>query len=129
MKPEAQRIAIAEAMGYEWYWLPVDPAGFRPRQTLCPPQWRKDGFLPAPPLTEIRVDDLNAVTDYLIDLNAMHEAETVLTPEQQWPYAQALFRVLESAGVLSSSFATLHASAAQRAEAFLRTIGKWEEAP
>ena len=59
--------------------------------------------------------------DFLNDLNAMHEVENeVLTTAQMTTMSQYLHRRL---GVLWG-FAT----ASQRAEAFLRTIGKWEEA-
>ena len=60
------------------------------------------------------------VPDYLNDLNAMHEAENSLTTSQMTTMSQYLHRKI---GVLWG-FAT----AAQRAEAFLRTIGKWKEA-
>ncbi len=62
--------------------------------------------------------------DYFNDLNAMHEAEKVLTESQQMPYRTALFCTEE---VDYSYFKLIHATAAQRAEAFLRTIGKWED--
>jgi hypothetical protein len=57
--------------------------------------------------------------DYLNDLNAMHEAETVLNPEQLSEYYIQL---------ASAMFRPFRASAAQRAEALLRTLGKWKEA-
>lgn len=54
----------------------------------------------------------------------MHEAEEALTPELRYKYCLWL-------GPLTNerSFGVIHATAAQRAEAFLRTIGKWEEEP
>ena len=58
--------------------------------------------------------------DYLTDLNAMHEAENSLTTAQMTTMSQYLYRRL---GMLWG-FAT----ASQRAEAFLRTVGKWKEA-
>ncbi len=58
---------------------------------------------------------------YLTDLNAMHEAEKVLTDEQQDDYMNWL-------GNCYSEWPSIHATAAQRAEAFLRTIGKWSAA-
>lgn len=61
---------------------------------------------------------------YLNDLNAMHEAEKVLHPERPHsnPWVSYRLNCLKIAGDCS-----LHATAAQRAEAFLRTLGKWEE--
>jgi hypothetical protein len=64
--------------------------------------------------------------DYCTDLNAMHEAEKVLAPknwdrfsEKWWNYYHHL--------VDGDVCKTIHATARQRAEAFLRTLGKWEE--
>ena len=61
--------------------------------------------------------------DYLNDLNAMHEAEKTLNPIQAAEYA----RILTSIAWQSEQpvFAPITAKADQRAEAFLRTIGKW----
>lgn len=58
------------------------------------------------------------IPDYLNDLNAMHDAEKVLTDEQWDLYCGYLGGSLRSCA---------SATASQRAEAFLRTIGKWEE--
>ena len=60
--------------------------------------------------------------NYLFDLNAMHEVEKVLTGEQVDAYVTTLCLAVQPKPMLH------HATAAQRAEAFLRTIGKWEEA-
>ena len=57
--------------------------------------------------------------DYWNDLNAMHEAEATLSPHDLWTLAYNL----PHQGALN-----FRATARQRAEAFLRTIGKWEEA-
>lgn len=106
MKPEKQRTAIAEACGtMKWsYALPTKTIG-------C------------------------GVPDYLNDLNAMHEAEKMLTKEQLYNYGNKLDRItlpktsmemcyIESpeAGMYPDLFC---ATAAQRAEAFLKTIKKW----
>jgi hypothetical protein len=64
--------------------------------------------------------------NYTHDLNAMHEAEMVLAPknwdrfsEKWWNYCKYLRR--------DDADKAIHATARQRAEAFLRTLGKWEE--
>ena len=70
------------------------------------------------------------IPDYLHDLNAMHEAEKVLTDEQDLEYSEALEQVVKGrfATANSEDMRRLRsATASQRAEAFLRTIGKWEE--
>jgi hypothetical protein len=59
---------------------------------------------------------------YPNNLNAMHEAENTLKDTIAWhSYWQMLVLVCEP------SKEYWRATAAQRAEAFLRTIGKWEE--
>lgn len=52
-------------------------------------------------------------------LNAMHEAEKTLTEDQMWIMARKI--------ELNEDRWYFHATARQRAEAFLRTLGKWEE--
>jgi hypothetical protein len=56
-------------------------------------------------------------------LNAMHEAEKVLNENDQYFYWHFLYKMCGG----SQEFDLLHATARQRAEAFLRTLGKWEE--
>ena len=61
--------------------------------------------------------------NYLNDLNDMHNAEKVLVRLQWVSYLRRLQTLCDE-----SVTWPIHATAAQRAEAFLRTIGKWEEA-
>jgi hypothetical protein len=63
--------------------------------------------------------------DYCADLNAMHEAEKVLNGLDKWRYALRLTEVTQSQSSDDMSF--FCATARQRAEAFLRTLGKWKE--
>lgn len=62
-----------------------------------------------------RIEDL---PDYCNDLNAMHEAEKTMDEEQWHDYVEYVGGRWEQA---------MHATARQRAEAFLRALGKWEE--
>lgn len=107
MNPEAQRIAIAEACGATVYRVKIskyNPKGLRTR-TLC--------MLP----------------DYLNDLNAMHEAEKELREPQVMAYILKLRDIVEridDTGENGIEMTLIHLTAAQRAEAFLRTIGKWK---
>lgn len=58
-------------------------------------------------------------------LNAMHEAEKALTKAQWQEFVDHLAK---GWGSVSDSWKDVcHATARQRAEAFLRTLGKWEE--
>ncbi len=73
--------------------------------------------------------NVSALKKYHNDLNAMHEAEKVLNDEQ-WPeYREELRNVVLGGIRMVSQWckADLHTTARQRAEAFLKTIGKWEE--
>ncbi len=56
--------------------------------------------------------------NYCTNLNAMHKAERVLTQAQTDEYIAVLF---------DSTYEATLATARQRAEAFLKTLGKWEE--
>jgi hypothetical protein len=112
MTPEQQRIAIAEACGWKNADHP-DVMQFKQGWTM-PEKWCMDpkGVL------QFNHDRPN----YLNDLNAMHDAEKALTSEQLEVYCNILHK--PNHGV----YWAIHATASQRAEAFLRTIGKWEEA-
>jgi hypothetical protein len=108
MKTEEQRIAIAEACG--WTEVCLRPYSLSGNYNV--PMGFREGVGP------------RIVPNYPADLNAMHEAEKVEfgTDEIAWgTYGSQLFTLIEP------SRHYLHATAAQRAEAFLRTIGKWED--
>lgn len=104
MSPDAQRIAIAEACGWR-----KGQAGWDDNITV----YRKDGMWVYP----------KDIPDYLTDLNAMHEAEKVVIEKDvrlYLRYGQELIK-LSGQGMFDAMFAT----AAQRAEAFLRTLNLW----
>jgi hypothetical protein len=65
--------------------------------------------------------------DYCTDLNAMHEAEKVLKGYEQ--IATYVWHLENRSGDWSTDehMMATHATARQRAEAFLRTLGKWEK--
>jgi len=105
MSPEAQRIAIAEACGLSprksWGGVIIDRLGY-------------------------------SIPDYLNDLNAMHDAIMSLDLGWRVEFKYKLELVVtpilnEMLGrCVPSTDALINATAAQRAEAFLRTLGKWE---
>lgn len=105
MKPEAQNAAIAKWMG-------------RPYHKPTEEEIKSGCYYQYEP-------------NYTGCLNAMHEAEKRLTRKQWYRYTQEMEEVLErdtpesERGNLNRHF--MSATAAQRAEALLRTIGKWEE--
>jgi len=103
MKTEQINIAIAKACGWQIKvkaYHAKSPAG----------EWKY----------------LDKIPDYCNDLNAMHEAEKILSDESHADYACELVKTIRQNG---EWFESVSATAAQRAEAFLRTINKWEEKP
>ena len=117
MHTHKQQIAIAVACG----WHKHDCG-----DNLC---WKSGTELMG---ITCRVYDL---PDYLNDLDAMHEAEKVLTEAQRKSYAANLYKVVFQVGQYEAetfvdirfAFILSQATATQRAEAFLRTLGLWEE--
>ena len=108
MSPEKQRITIAEACG--WTIAPWGTPIKKDHKT-----WRSLQDLP----------------DYLNDLNACHEMEEVLNIGQKLQYVEILRSthgpVFRDRLPVTWIYAHL-ATAPQRCEAFLRTLGKWEGA-
>lgn len=117
MTPEAQRIAIAEVCG----WKTIDARRWGGYTDTYKPLCSPSDAVGAPGKY------WGYVPDYLNDLNAIHEAEGELTREQ-WPAFHAMVCGIfqDSALAFGGAYET-HATAAQRAEALLRTIGKWED--
>jgi hypothetical protein len=70
---------------------------------------------------EMHDEEIDKLPDYLNDLNAMHEAEEMLDRDQFFAYYHQL-----NALTLGTLF-TIHASSAQRAEAFLKAGGLWNQ--
>jgi hypothetical protein len=68
-----------------------------------------------------RKNELVFVADSCNCLNAMHEAEKVLNDEQKERY---FFNLMCLYGNWPKA---IQATATERAEAFLKTLGKWEE--
>ena len=113
MNPKAQRMAIAEACGAKWMCLYAASHTCLTFLLGSEPNWEwchKDEVNPLGP----------DIPDYLNDLNAMHEAEKCEKLEYQFDeYSRELCQVCAFGMPIC-------ATAAQRAEAFLKTIGKWK---
>ena len=114
MNKEEQRIAIAEACGV----------------TRTPDEDYPDCYCWGGVVYE-----MNDSPDFTEDLNAMHEAEKVLTVKQQHKFAEEVGHIIYNGELSVPDFGNnwymcylmMHATASQRAEAFLKTIGKWED--
>ena len=113
MNQNQMRIAIAEACG--WKIEPCPQPGLRYITT---------------PTGDTGFTDLHrGIPDYLNNLNAMHEAVETLDEKQFAVFCWALANMLEAFDWDRSSEdlrKVMEATALQRAEAFLRTIEKWE---
>lgn len=114
MTPEAQRIAIAELCGWKRYVHAhgvelIDPSGQVVNNNYGE-EWR--------------------LPDYLNDLNAMHEAEKTLCEADQVEFVLRLGEIVRRGKPVGNglhSWENIHATSAQRAEAFLRVKGRWVE--
>ena len=118
MTPEKQRIAIAEVCGWKCFG--------HPDQILATKNWQFAYQFVISPTGEIVSH--NSIPNYLSDLNACHEMEKVLS-------FGATYNQLGGFGLFKTALAEvcseqhpINATAGQRAEAFLRTLGLWEEA-
>ena len=117
MNKEQQGIAIAEACGWtaeqdsNGYWRAVDK-----KNSNAVELW----------LSEQSVWSVG-IPDYLNDLNAMHEAEKVLTEEQRIAYTNHTYDVACKVQRETEKWRWISLTAKQRAEAFLKTIGLWED--
>jgi len=123
MKPESQRIAIAEACGWSIKACLVQRgyALYTPGGAIWTSFWDAPKDAVKEKLWEACGDQL---PDYLNDLNAMHEAEKVIGINMR-SYLETLQRVVDET---CGGGAYAHtATAAQRAEAFLRTLNLWRD--
>jgi len=112
MTPEAQRRAIHASLGWKPRYHGVELYAYE------------------------RADNANdwlyahEMPDYPNDLNACHEMEKSLTPETRPEYLCRLFDTATygRAGLypVDENYLTHHATAAQRSEAFLRTLNLWQ---
>jgi len=81
------------------------------------------------------VENLLNIPDFCNDLNAMHEAEEILSANQRIDFAcyltepvrDQIYDVMPNDLHYPVCFPAIHATAAQRAEAFLRALNLWAE--
>lgn len=110
MTPEEQRIAIAEACGWKydhdgfWSYFDAEKQKLLSFASGCCPNYPKD-------------------------LNAMHEAEKTLNADEWRIYLGFIGgqRTIPRLMSMDEFYACWMATAAQRAEAFLRTLNKWKD--
>jgi hypothetical protein len=124
MNPEKQRIKLAEWDG----WKEAFPA-----KGQAHPETKRGGILlPYHWVNERTHERVADLPDYLSDLNAVHELEKRLSRRDYWYYADIhLLDVVgrdNNARPFGGEQASARcATAAQRCEALLKTLGLWEE--
>ena len=119
------RVAIAEACGWKFDgrdgW--TDPSG-NYHQALYGDTDKYGEYIPP---------------NYVFSLDAMHEAEKLIVEKDKSIFTHEIMNLVGfdgsadlvddygewSTSLTTSAFSIAHATAAQRAEAFLKTIGKW----
>jgi hypothetical protein len=117
MNPEQQRIAIAEACGWRIESDGANTFVYSPNKTSG---------------TGYRMNDIRhpkiirLLPDYLNDLNAMHEAEKQLLATQFKRYHDVLVAQVIGWSAHENEHIAIHATATQRAEAFLKTLNLWK---
>ena len=112
MTKEQINIAIAESLGWSIFHR-NDKGEIK--------SWKHpDGSIWQEPWVPLRFTE---------DLNAMHEVEkSIIDPRKMLDYFNHLSRYNDpDARSIQDSFNIITATALQRAEAYLRTIGKWNE--
>ena len=118
MTPDQQRIAIATACGWKVLEPEVKPA-------ITYPWGLRKGF--------IHEENREIIPDYLNDRNAMHNAiiTKFVTIELQQKFAMQLRSLIKKAPPFASrswsDWDLIAASLPQLSEAFLCTLGLWEE--
>ena len=121
MTPEAQQLAIAEACE----WTPCTPPNLTLTEKLIyGDKWWRNA-------KDKTISCFFNLPDYLSDLNAMYEAELFCPRLTVKLYDEVFVPTLKKVCAESAAFAKcdsfyVSATAAQRAEAFLRTLNLWK---
>lgn len=129
MSDQEINTAIAEASGWK-----------SPFQNECLREYDKEGGDVWAFCGTDKEGDRAPLSDYCRDLNAMHEALMMQTAELRIRFRKELKHIIapetkpskiKVSGICLMGEAEydlwFHATARQRAEAFLRTLGKWKE--
>jgi hypothetical protein len=119
MTEQEQNIAIAEACG----WTRRNDLDYvTGKDSTFHQVWERGG----------RTCDQETMPNYTTDLNAMHEALMTLQEDDQVEFCLRLTEVVrrgKPVGTGLRQWDQNNATPAQRAEAFLKSIGKWKDQP
>ena len=116
MNEEKQRILIAEACGWKFQKIRGE--------------FRFIATSPNGEVTHQNYGEIHFLPNYPQDLNACHEMEKTLSSEKYGDYTNHLAKVchpFSNERPHSAIQVSICATAPQRCEAFLKTVGKWEE--
>jgi len=132
MTPEQINIAITEAQGFRERG--GGPFGIYYDKEDDNRYWVSPEYIEGfkPPWTDFDGTAYYSLPDYCNDLNAMHEAWCSLTLWEHQEFRHELQAVIAYAQEdeephKGPCHSVCNATALQRAEAYLRTIGKWDE--
>lgn len=147
MTDQNMNIAIAEACGWKWYRTHRTTG--KPHRSLYHPELSREYIATLQPadMTEPKCSNEfimreGMIPNYCNDLNAMHDVWASFDFEQKMEFAFELRQVVRNKWdrdheAFKSMFVdeppqvqlaeTANASAHQRAEAFLKVVGKWKE--
>jgi hypothetical protein len=127
-----QRIAIALALGAVWATVPPQPENgiyseYHPKRLLT----FEPGNLRILPLADPKTKDAVLIPNYTECLNAMHKAVRIFDYDQADEFDDHLCDICKRANDEQENptpwrFAVTNATAAQRAEAFLKTLNLWK---
>ena len=126
MTPAAQRIALSKVHGWK-----IVPSGAENEWHLLRPSGSIRTAFRTQGRTPTFEDFILDLPDFLNDLNEVREVEGVLMTEQTICYVLTLCDQLELPHAFRhharSYWILIHASAPQRSEAILRTLGLWDD--
>jgi hypothetical protein len=119
MNEEQQRITIAQACGWELKSNGLSPMWSWQNESLTHRiKW----------VAHKEMASQGVLPDYLNDLNACHEMEKALSKTEGYWQLKGFGKYCNELSAICGE-ENIIATAAQRAEAFLRTIGKWTTNP
>ena len=134
MTEDQKRIAIAEARGWVWYRIPKLPSETREHRALFHPSMHE--YEGQSEQWKVRADGTERVCnmEYMeregyvpkITLDEMHQAVLTLNRENQLRWLGELILITKKKGDYAELRVAL-ATSDERAEAFLKVIGKWVE--
>jgi hypothetical protein len=138
MTPEDIRIAVAESAGWKWYRHPSANSLKHPHYRFLAlpaahefeqsPHWMVAADMTEKPCSIEYMEKEFHLPNWPEDLNAVHELEKTLTHNERFQFYKELLSVgNRDASNGNDVKNSIHATALQRCEAYLRLKGLWQE--